>query len=131
METQTLLRRLIIVWSDYELSVRASSFGVPGGAAPLQVAALTRARNLYAVSRFSEAGGPRETRTRAYCRDRPGIALDSPIAPRQTDNDHPGKIHAARGPSHAFNPRVIITPVAEVILELHDLSPNGACDPES
>jgi nitrogen regulatory protein PII len=40
-------------------------------------------------------------------------------------------LDAARGPGRSFKPRVIITPVAEVIMEIRDLTSSDAGDPES
>jgi nitrogen regulatory protein P-II 1 len=61
----------------------------------------------------------------------PEIKVEAVVPDDQVSATAYAILDAARGPGHAFNPLVIITPVAEVILQLHDLSPNGACDPES
>jgi nitrogen regulatory protein P-II 1 len=60
----------------------------------------------------------------------PEIKVEAVVPDDQVSATAYAILEAARGPGHAFNPRVIITPVAEVILELHDLSPNGSGDPE-
>jgi nitrogen regulatory protein P-II 1 len=60
----------------------------------------------------------------------PEIKVEAVVPDDQVSATAYAILDAARGPGHAFNPRVIITPVAEVILELHDLSPNGSGDPE-
>ena len=88
--------------------------------------------NLYSIMAKDSLGAHIQTyRGHAYAVDlSPELKLEAVVPDDQVTATAYAILDAARGPGRSFKPRVIITPVTEVILELRDPSSNGAGDPE-
>jgi nitrogen regulatory protein PII len=70
-------------------------------------------------------------RGHAYAVDlSPEVKVEAVVPDNQVTATAYAILDAARGPGRSFKPRVIITPVTEVILELRAPSSNGADDPQ-
>ncbi len=71
-------------------------------------------------------------RGHAYAVDlSPEVKVEAVVPDNQVTATAYAILDAARGPGRSFKPRVIITPVAEVIMEIREPTSSDAGDPES
>src|SRR5271156_2359872 len=88
--------------------------------------------SLYNIMAKDSLGAHIQTyRGHAYAVDlSPEVKVEAVVPDNQVTATAYAILDAARGPGRSFKPRVTITPVTEVILELRDPSSNGSDDPE-
>ncbi len=88
--------------------------------------------SLYNIMAKDSLGAHIQTyRGHAYAVDlSPEVKVEAVVPDSQVTATAYAILDTARGPGRSFEPRIIITPVTEVILELGDPSSNGAPDPE-